>query len=198
MKLGEDIFDLPAATREEKEAAGDLLIIRLRAAPQAQTRAAVASLLEEAGAGAGTESRKLFMDWDDLRRLAQDPLCTIGVHTLTHANLAQLDSGEARRELAESKRLIEERIGRPANHLAYPYGGADAAATREFALARELGFVSAVTTRPGMIFKPHAAHLTALPRLSVNGAWQTRGALEALLSGLPFAVWNRGRRLNVA
>ena len=31
-----------------------------------------------------------------------------------------------------------------------------------------------------------------------NGLWQDAGYLEVLLSGAPFAIWNRGRRVNVA
>jgi hypothetical protein len=31
----------------------------------------------------------------------------------------------------------------------------------------------------------------------VNGLHQTEAALRALLSGVPFLLWNRGRRLNV-
>ncbi len=55
-----------------------------------------------------------------------------------------------------------------------------------------------MTTRPGMLFPEHAAHPTALPRVSLNGLWQDEAYLEVLLSGAPFALWNRGRRLNVA
>ena len=55
-----------------------------------------------------------------------------------------------------------------------------------------------MTTRPGMVFTEHSEHLMALPRLSVNGNWQDRRYLEVLLTGAPFALWNRGRKLNVA
>lgn len=85
----------------------------------------------------------------------------------------------------------------PVDALAYPVGDPTSAGLREFKLAREIGFSCAVTTRPGMLFAAQAAHLTALPRLSVNGLWQNAGALETLLSGAPFFVWNCGRRLNV-
>ena len=76
-------------------------------------------------------------------------------------------------------------------------GDPGSAGPREFALARELGFATAVTTRPGHLFADHAAHLHALPRVSVNGCHQSPAALRGLLSGVPFLAWNRGRRLNV-
>jgi len=72
------------------------------------------------------------------------------------------------------------------------------AGPREFALARELGFASAVTTRPGVIFPEHRDHLHALPRLSVNGRYQTLDAFDILLSGAPFALMNGGRRVLAA
>jgi len=63
-------------------------------------------------------------------------------------------------------------------------------------LAKSAGFTTAVTTRPGMIFAEHGDHMMALPRLSVNGLWQSEDYFEALLSGAPLALWNRGRRVN--
>jgi hypothetical protein len=41
----------------------------------------------------------------------------------------------------------------------------------------------------------HAGRLTALPRVSINGRWQEAEALEILLTGAPFWLWNRGRRV---
>jgi len=150
-----------------------------------------------AGAAAAARTRALCLDWRELRALAADPLCTIGAHTLTHPILAALDPAEARREIVESKALIEERIGAPIRHFAYPVGDSSAAGPREFALAREAGYATGVTTRPGMLFPDHAAHLHALPRLSLNGWHQSIAAFDALLTGAPFWLVNRGRRLNV-
>ncbi|HYA74050.1 MAG TPA: polysaccharide deacetylase, partial [Roseiarcus sp.] len=92
---------------------------------------------------------------------------------------------------------LEGRLGLSVRSFAYPVGDPTSAGPREFELARQVGFATAVTTRPGMLFPGHAKHLTALPRVSVNGLWQNAAALEALLSGAPFALWNRGRRVNV-
>jgi peptidoglycan/xylan/chitin deacetylase (PgdA/CDA1 family) len=190
-------LDLAARTPEEKNAAADLVAARLRSLPGAQARKAAAGLLGASG-GDPRRSGAEFMDWAELRKLASDPLCTIGAHTCSHERLAGASVEEAEREMRLSKQRLEAELGREVRHIAYPYGGPDAAGRREFALASRLGFVTGVTTRPGMIFPQHADHLHALPRLSVNGAWQDPAALEALLSGVPFAVWNRGRRLDVA
>ncbi len=103
-----------------------------------------------------------------------------------------------RRELADSRAQIEAHIGKEAAHLAYPVGNPVAAGAREFQAAAELGFKSAVTTRPGMIFPAHDDRRTALPRLSINGTWQSLDYVEILLSGVPFALWKQGKagRLN--
>ena len=69
---------------------------------------------------------------------------------------------------------------------------------REFELARELGFESAVTTRPGVLFPEHREHVCALPRLSINGRHENLSTVEILLSGAPFALVNRGRKVRAA
>ena len=38
----------------------------------------------------------------------------------------------------------------------------------------------------------------ALPRISLNGDFQTMYFLDAFLSGIPSLVFNKGRKLNVA
>ena len=138
------------------------------------------------------------MDWEAIARLAEHPLATIGAHTLTHPRLAKLDEPTMMAEMRESRKEIEARLGRKVRHLAYPVGDPTSAGTREFAAAQTLGFTTAVTTRPGLVYAEHAEHLTALPRLSVNGNWQDLRNIEVLLSGAAFALWNRGRRVNAA
>ena len=195
LDIGDRRVALPARTDEEKTAAFATLYWMLRAGPEEHLLADIATLAAQAGVDTAAIPARLCLDWDGIAVLSRHPLCTIGVHTLTHAMLAKHDDAVVRHELAESRRLIETRIGLPARHLAYPVGDPTSAGPRDHAIAAELGFASAVTTRPGMIFPAHRAHPTALPRLSVNGNWQSLDALEVLLSGVPFALWNKGRRV---
>jgi peptidoglycan/xylan/chitin deacetylase (PgdA/CDA1 family) len=137
------------------------------------------------------------LSWDQIRRLADEPLATIGVHTLTHPLLALMPLELARREMVESRDIIRQNTGRDAVHFAYPVGDPVAAGTREFTMAKEFGFKTAVTTRPGVLFPDHAGHLHALPRVSVNGLYQSIRDFDVLLSGAAFMLFNRGRRVNV-
>ena len=83
-------------------------------------------------------------------------------------------------------------------HLAYPYGDKPAAGPREFALAHASGYKTAVTTRPGMVFPESAGHMTALPRVSLNGNYQDPRILPVLTSGAATAMWNGFRRVDAA
>ena len=187
---------MPNATAAEKNAAFAALYWRLRGGPEERLLAAIADLLTQAGLASKAIAERLCLDWAGLHVLAGHPLCTIGAHTLTHPMLAKHEADAARREMADSRAIIEAQLGRPARHLSYPVGDPGSAGPREFAMAADLGFASAVTTRPGTLFAAHLPHRHALPRVSLNGYWQTLASLEVLLSGTPFALWNRGRRVS--
>jgi len=142
--------------------------------------------------------RELCMSWDELKAFAQDPLISIGAHTITHCSLARQSREIACQEMATSRARIENALQRPVVHLAYPYGDKIAAGAREFSLAQAAGFNTAVTTRPGMIFPENAEHLTALPRVSLNGNYQDTRILPVLTSGAATAMWNGFRRIDAA
>jgi hypothetical protein len=61
----------------------------------------------------------LMMDWDEVRRLAERGH-TVGSHTLSHPNLAQLPVAEVRAELGGSRTYLEEQLKRPVKHFSYP------------------------------------------------------------------------------
>lgn len=159
---------------------------------------AVSSLCAHHGVDDTKIARELCMPWDELKPFANHALVTIGAHTISHCNLANETEAEASREMRVSRERIEAELQKPAQHFAYPYGYKTAAAAREFAIARKLGFKTAVTTRPGMIFPENADHLTALPRISLNGNYQSTRFLSVLTSGAATAVWNGFRRVDAA
>lgn len=142
--------------------------------------------------------RELCLSWDELKALADEPLLAIGAHSASHCNLARQSGDAAWREIVESRTRIATELQREVLHMAYPYGDRAAAGPREFALAARCGFRTAVTTRPGILFAQHAEHLTALPRVSLNGHYQDARVLPVLTSGAATAIWNGFRRVDAA
>ena len=113
--------------------------------------------------------------WDEMQGIAQTQLMTeaeirqwvsagqeIGSHTCNHVNLLATDDDGCRAEMAEGKTGLEAVVAQPVSHFCYPYGHY---ADQHVDMARELGFVTATTTRRG---RCHArADLLQLPRVPV-------------------------------
>jgi peptidoglycan/xylan/chitin deacetylase (PgdA/CDA1 family) len=198
-EIGGVAVRLDTTTIAAKQAAFDHLHEWLRGLPGEQDiRREISVLCLRHGVIEDAISDDLCMSWNELKSFADEPLVTIGAHTISHCNLARESKATASQEMAVGRARIEAALQRPVAHLAYPYGDRDAAAGREFALAREIGFKTAVTTRPGMIFAENAAHLTALPRVSLNGNYQDKRYLPILTSGAATALWNGFRRVDAA
>jgi peptidoglycan/xylan/chitin deacetylase (PgdA/CDA1 family) len=200
IELHERDFEFAALCRAtgEKQAAFDSLYWRLREEPEERLLGIVSRLADEAEIDATGIVDELCLDWDGVAEMARHPLVSIGAHSLTHPMLAKCDEARLRQEMTGSREQIRKRLGVTPAHFSYPIGDRDSAATREFAAAEELGFAAAVTTRPGVLFPAHARHLTALPRISVNGLFQDARRFETLLTGVPTLIFNRGRRCDAA
>jgi peptidoglycan/xylan/chitin deacetylase (PgdA/CDA1 family) len=170
----------------------------LRGIEEAHARQVVRQLCSQVGLDLDSMFGDLLMNWAELRELGRDPLVTIGAHTKSHFALAKLSSEAARSEIVAGLDRMQTMLGMRPVHLSYPYGCEQSAGPREFALARELGFETAVTTRKGVVFAEHGNHLTALPRISINGEYQDMRCVSVLLSGAPFPFWNGLKRMVVS
>jgi peptidoglycan/xylan/chitin deacetylase (PgdA/CDA1 family) len=95
----------------------------------------------------------------------------IGAHTVSHPILARLSRDEARSEIADGKKRLEDLLGERISLFAYPNGRPDVDYAQDHvALVHELGFEAAFSTRPGA------------------------AAMDADLMQLPrFTPWDRGR-----
>ncbi len=199
VKIGDVPTRIDTTTPAAKQAAFDRLHDWLRALPgDHDIQREVGALCARYGVDDAAVCRDLCMSWDELKRFAQDELVGVGAHSITHCNLAREREEIATQEMAVSRARIESALGRPVLHFAYPYGDKVAAGAREFALARATGYKTAVTTRPGMVFPESAGHLTALPRVSLNGNYQDKRILPVLTSGAATAMWNGFRRVDAA
>lgn len=84
------------------------------------------------------DGEDVLLDWEELREIAAAGVA-IGAHTVSHPSLTGLSDESALQEMRDSRREIEDRIGKPVTGFAYPYGHSDERirklAAREFRLA---------------------------------------------------------------
>ena len=104
-----------------------------------------------------------LMTWDTVRTLAGEGF-QCGSHTVMHPRLAGLDPVQCRAELVDGRKRLEAELGRPAVHLAYPFGSYDPAVQL---IAAETGYVTACSTRAGL--SEADDDLLALHRVTIYG-----------------------------
>ncbi|RWM73214.1 MAG: polysaccharide deacetylase [Mesorhizobium sp.] len=136
-----------------------------------------------------------LMNWDEIRTMAGHPLVTIGAHTVNHRNLKRLPEADARHEVDDVRGILQAELGEAPRHFAYPYGYASAVGDREVGFARDAFYASAVTTRHGVLRAEHAGFLHALPRISLNGRYQSVAHIRTMLSGVTTPLANAGKML---
>lgn len=65
--------------------------------------------------------RSQLMSWNEIREAANAGI-EFGSHTMTHRSLARLKPGEVKAELIDSKKMIEDKLGKKVSTFAYPFG----------------------------------------------------------------------------
>jgi peptidoglycan/xylan/chitin deacetylase (PgdA/CDA1 family) len=121
-------------------------------------------------------------DWSAVRAAERDGF-RCGSHSVTHPRLARIAPDACRRELTESRRTLEDVLGREVTDLAYPFGNHD---DRVVEAAAECGYVTGVTTEGCF---SHREPLLRLRRLAVTGFDTMRDFRLRVLTGRSPAEW---------
>jgi len=122
--------------------------------------------------------------WEELRRL--DPrVVTIGSHTLTHPILTSLDAVALEREVAQSRRLLETRLGRPVELFAYPNGD-QSAAVRECVRRHYRAAVSVEEGWVGPLCDPYLMPRVSVPSGALRLAWALHRPMPQPMTGSYF------------
>lgn len=187
--LGGGEETLPLETPAQKQEAFE----RISQFIQTGDEDAAIARLDEAASAHGIDplgiTDALTMDAAELAALAaSDSLARFGAHTLTHVALRRVSEERLIAELAGSAEAVTAYVGRRPTTFAYPYGFPAAVGEREFRAAAAAGFPVAVTTQPAVLGPASLAQPTAIGRVSLNGHYQKKRYVRALISGIPFRL----------
>lgn len=130
------------------------------------------------------------LTWAEVREMARMGF-EIGSHTVSHANLGAVGPAEARHEIFDSRRVLEDRLGQRVRWFAYPYGGKHHFRPEYLPMVYEAGYDGAVSAFGGFVTRDCDDRM--LPREAVP-YFKSALHLEAHLSGcLHWLYAMRGR-----
>jgi peptidoglycan/xylan/chitin deacetylase (PgdA/CDA1 family) len=95
--------------------------------------------LRDAGRHTAASAPGRMLSWAQLAELSAAGV-EVAAHTHSHPQLDRISTARLHAELGDSKKLLEDRLGRPVRSLAYPYGYSS---KRVRTVARECGYLQA-------------------------------------------------------
>ena len=178
----------------EKYQLYDFLAGWMRTLPPPDLSLAIKDLCKRYSVDLATLSREASMDWDDVTKLAADPLVTIGSATVNYPALANLRDADALREMTMGRAVAQAAFRGDVGHFAYPFGDRASFRRQHVGMAEEAGFASAVTAIPGVVETEGRTSLYALPRIGWDGRRRSLRVMRVMLSGVAFPRVRRGPR----
>ena len=173
-------------TAPEKYDTFEFLASWMRTLPPPDLSFAVHDLCKRYSVDLAALSRSASMDWDDLAKLAADPLATIGSATVNYYALSNLKAADAQREIAMGKAVAETALRFDVRHFAYPFGDQKSWRREHVMMGQEVGFASAASTIPGVVEARGYTNLHALPRIAWDGRQGSLRMMRVMLSGIMF------------
>ena len=170
----------------EKYQLYDFLAGWMRSLAPSDLSAAIKDLCTRYGVDLAALSRESSLDWNDLAKLAADPLVTLGSATVNYPVLANLKDAAALREITMGKAVAEAAFQRDVRHFAYPFGESASWSRKHALMAEEAGFISAVSAIPGVVEAEGRTSQHALPRITWDGRRRSLRAMRVILSGITF------------
>jgi peptidoglycan/xylan/chitin deacetylase (PgdA/CDA1 family) len=138
------LAQLGAAESSDVAATVQHIVERAKALAPAQ-RDAFVDATERAAGGSARPAWDGMMTWQQLRAMAARGH-EVGSHSMTHQLLPQLDDAALAYEVAESRRVLEAKLGATVETFCYPNGDADA---RVEQAVKDAGYTRALSTRWG-------------------------------------------------
>ncbi|MCW3127607.1 MAG: polysaccharide deacetylase [Bacteroidetes bacterium] len=128
------------------------------------------------------------LTWAEITQLSREKNVTIGAHTMNHLSMKTLTDDELQYEISASKKELEEKTGKPAEHFAYPYGGFEDAYAREYKAAKEV-FKTATINHRGNISAGQRDFMECIPRMPLAES-ATPQKLDYMLNGIDHFSFN--------
>ena len=184
--MGREEKHFNIAGTAEKYQLYEFLLGWMRSLPPSDLSAVIKDLCTRYAVDLAAVSREASLDWNDLAKLAADPLVTLGSATVNYPVLSNLKDAPAQREMTMGRAVAAAAFHRDVRHFAYPFGDRASWRRKHTMMAEEAGFVSAASAIPGVVEAEGRTSLHALPRITWDGRQRSLRAMRVILSGITF------------
>ena len=136
------------ATVEERFRVQRAFLAYIRTLDEMERTNAILRLRDALGVGPPRDAPGLMLRWEEVQDMSRAGI-EFGSHTATHPILSRMGWNQAEREIVESKRVLEERLGTAVEGFAYPNGSSADFTAETKTILQNAGYAYAVTTIPG-------------------------------------------------
>lgn len=126
-----------------------------------------------------------MLTWEQVKEMSDNGI-TFGAHSLNHPVLTKISIEDARKEIADSKRILEEKIQKPVKYFAYPYGTESDYNKCIQDIVRVSGYSCAFTFIPG--YSGHNSDVFTTGRMAI---YTKKPELAYMLSSLRWMLFGR-------
>lgn len=135
-------------SEREKSRSSSLIIDKLKKVPEETKYILINNLLAQTGVEIlNNLGEDLILSWKEIKEMSNFGI-TFGAHTVSHPILTNLSLDQAKHEIVQSKRDIEEMIGCHVTSFSFPNGDLNSDIVK---LVRESGFACSVAVLPNKL-----------------------------------------------
>ena len=148
--LGDEVLDI-RTRRQKRHAVSRLFQVMLRLDHQRkiQSMNKLVNILRIDDISCDNADRKM-LNWQEVIEMSKNNIY-FGAHTVTHPTLSKMDLPEAKREIYESKRELEKRLGNKVKHFAIPNGKKEDFSGNLKQYCKDIGMDTVVSAEPGLV-----------------------------------------------
>ena len=135
---------------------------------------------------------EVIMNWDMIKEMQKSGLTDFYSHTMSHRKCAELSYEDLRKELNNSKTVIEEKLRKPCPYLCWPKGSYNDLSVKA---AQDVGYTALFTTKKGVVKKGSDRFSIERIAMKDNVGWfksRVRIYTNPILSKLYLSVRSNG------
>jgi peptidoglycan/xylan/chitin deacetylase (PgdA/CDA1 family) len=175
---GDELLSLQS--KAQKKLVNVRIAQALKEVSDAVRKCTLKELFTALGVDPSTARERKMLNWDEIREMAANGI-EFGAHSHSHPILSRVPLEEAKRDILFSKTILEEQLGKPVRHFAYPNGRSEDFTDELRDYCYEIGFDTVSTVLYGANYAG-ATDLYAVKRIGARSpVWMMAGEMLRLL-----------------